>query len=260
MHSTRALTNPPYPTPTLQSLPDSMQPYSIQALEEELFLYISRNTNEAVHLVGHDWGAVISQQFSINHPTKLLSLTTLAIPFNLFSNTVKFNPTQLISSSYMIPFQLPHPLPEMALINHGGIERLFKTWSPTWNERERSDYVVSVKDKLANRSAITAALHYYRSNVGLASTIMRFFVILLTPILPFLKLGVFSSLLKFIPETILSALLLHELKLSNVNKDLRPKILQLGGATDGCVQIEMFKLLKNDSDANYMIIENAGHW
>jgi len=178
-------------------------------------------------------------------------VTLLAVPFDFYKNVLEVCPTQALASSYMCFFQLPHPLPELLCINHGYIERLFQTWSPTWGERRV--HAIAVRDELANLSAITSALNYYRANICLDSTLLRLFLLLLLPFLPLLRLPFVSNLIKYVP--LLSHHPLHSLQLSNVERNLRCRVLQIGGVNDGCVKAELFTAASLDKDANVFMVE-----
>ena len=131
------------------------------------------------------------------------------------------------------------------------MERLFRTWSPTWGDCK--EHCLSVRDELGNLSAITSALAYYRANICLGSPLLRFFLLLLLPFLPLLTLPVFSTLLKYVP--FLSRHPLYELQLSNVERNLRSCVLQIGGVNDGCCKAEIFRAAALDKDANVFMVE-----
>lgn len=62
---------------------------------------------ERVHLVGHDWGAVIAWTYAGLHPERLHSLTAVSVPHPHAFLRAGLRSTQLLKSWYMGFFQLP---------------------------------------------------------------------------------------------------------------------------------------------------------
>lgn len=68
-----------------------------------------------VHLVGHDWGAVVAWATAMEHPDKLATLTAVSVPHP--SAFLKAMPRgQIKDSWYMAAFNVPY-LPEKVLTN-----------------------------------------------------------------------------------------------------------------------------------------------
>jgi len=61
--------------------PDSVENYSIQHLVGDLEGLLDALQIDRAHFVAHDWGAVLSWQFSLLAPHRMLSLVALNIPF-----------------------------------------------------------------------------------------------------------------------------------------------------------------------------------
>jgi pimeloyl-ACP methyl ester carboxylesterase len=66
-----------------------------------------------VHLVGHDWGAVVAWAFASERPELLASLTTVSVPHPRAYVRSLVGSAQALRSWYIAPFQLPL-LPEYA--------------------------------------------------------------------------------------------------------------------------------------------------
>ena len=98
--------------PTLRGYEPSSQPadgdYHIVRMAEDVVAWIDDLGGEPVHLVGHDWGAIIAYAVAALAPARLLSLTTLAIPHpgRLRSHGLRQLPSQLRNSWYILFFQL----------------------------------------------------------------------------------------------------------------------------------------------------------
>jgi pimeloyl-ACP methyl ester carboxylesterase len=54
--------------------------YHLNLMVEDVLTWVDQLGEEKVHLVGHDWGAVIGYLTANTVPDRLLSLTTFAIP------------------------------------------------------------------------------------------------------------------------------------------------------------------------------------
>jgi pimeloyl-ACP methyl ester carboxylesterase len=98
--------------PALRGYERSSQPsdgdYHIVRMAEDVVGWIDDLDQERVHLVGHDWGAVIGYAVAALAPERLFSLTTLAMPHpvRLQREVIRKLPGQLWNSWYMLFFQL----------------------------------------------------------------------------------------------------------------------------------------------------------
>lgn len=116
------------------------------------------------HLVGHDWGAVVSYLAVAAAPARFASLATLAVPHlaGIARAVLLRRPSQLWRSRYMAFFQL------RGLADHWierddfrPIESLWRRWSPGW--RCEPEELAAVKATLAAPGVTRAALGYYRT-------------------------------------------------------------------------------------------------
>ncbi|HET7387522.1 MAG TPA: alpha/beta fold hydrolase [Nocardioidaceae bacterium] len=106
-----------------------------------------------VHLVGHDWGAVVAWATAARHPELLRSLSTLSVPHPAaFARAMRTTP-QAFKSWYVLAFQLPR-LPELALASPWFEAALRRTGSPS-----------AARDAtlMRERDTATAALAWYRA-------------------------------------------------------------------------------------------------
>lgn len=69
-------------------------------------------------LVGHDWGAAVAWELAARHPDRVRSLTALSVPHTRAFLDAMVHSRQLLSSWYMLVFQLP-ALPELAMRRAG---------------------------------------------------------------------------------------------------------------------------------------------
>lgn len=164
--------------PTLRGYEPSSQPadgdYHIVRMAEDVVSWIDDLGVERAHLVGHDWGAVISYAVARLAPERLDSLTTLAIPHpgRLRSHGLRQLPSQLRNSWYMLFFQL-RGLADFVVEarNWAFIEKLWRDWSPGWDLP--ADELARVKHTLAQPGVKKAALGYYRAMADLRSPAAR---------------------------------------------------------------------------------------
>ncbi len=140
-HQIPALTEAGYRVvaPMLRGYEPSSQPvdddYHTIRMVEDVLGWIEYLGVLRVHLVGHDWGAVIGYQVAALAPERLLSLTTIAVPHlrRLPGGLMKV-PQQLANSWYTLFFQL-RGVAEVALRrgDFALIEKLWRDWSPGWS-------------------------------------------------------------------------------------------------------------------------------
>lgn len=152
--------------PMLRGYEPQSQPatsdYHLSCMVEDVVAWADQLGESQFHLAGHDWGAVIGYLTANTIPSRLLSLTTLAIPpLQSLSEAVRKNPKQILLSWYTIFFQL-RGISDW-WVERGDfafIEKLWHDWSPTWDIPAAT--LESVKQTLAQPGVKKAALTYYR--------------------------------------------------------------------------------------------------
>ena len=219
--------------PMIRGYEPSSQPkdgdYRIEELAGDVIAWIDHLGEEKVHLVGHDWGAVMAYVACARSPTRFHSLTTLGIPHpaRFTGAGIRKLPTQLLKSWYMLFFQLP-TLPEYAIQRSDWslLRHFWRCWSPgadlpaeDWTELGKT---------FGARGVGAAMLSYYRQNVSL-------------PIL----LGLARS-----PITSL--------------REVPVRTLAIAGADDGCIDPRLYDytMLERDFPAGLRVeqVAAAGHW
>jgi pimeloyl-ACP methyl ester carboxylesterase len=155
--------------PSLRGYEPSSQPpdhdYHVVRMAEDVVGWIDSLGADRVHLVGHDWGAIIAYAAAALAPERLYSLTTLAVPDLgglLRHKSLRIIPRQFRRSWYILFFQLPW-LPEAVLQLRDGalIDKLWRDWSPGWTPPARELEIV--KTALSQPGVREATLAYYRS-------------------------------------------------------------------------------------------------
>lgn len=151
--------------PALRGYAPSCQPgngdYSLYAAVDDLMVFAAQ-LGGRVHLIGHDWGAVVGYLACAQAPDTFCSFSALAIPpVRRIPQALLKVPEQILLSGYMQFFQLP--LAPEAWLTKGdlsGVETLWRRWSPDW---EPEMYLDNAKHTLSEPGVIPAALAWYRS-------------------------------------------------------------------------------------------------
>jgi microsomal epoxide hydrolase len=184
-----------------------------------------------VHLVGHDWGALVAFKTANLRPDLLTSIATLAIPYLANMGRLQMfrqAPEQLWYSTYMIRMQ-NRLFYGKALSQQGKtlpyIEGLWRYWSPNWRFSE--DDLAHVCDTLRQFGVADAATAYYRCIARTARA---------NPSNPYDWAVDFSKV---------------------------PTLL-LGGETDGCMSIRLYnlemELLKDEKNTRIVKLPTVGHF
>jgi pimeloyl-ACP methyl ester carboxylesterase len=199
--------------------------YSLDALVGDVRAWIAQLAAGPVHLLGHDWGAVVTYLVAARHPEQVASASAIAVPHaGRFVREVARHPRQLRLSWYMGFFQLP-VIPErwVARRDFAFLRRLWRSWSPGWDFGAAIDPVLQT---FRMPGVVPAALAYYRQNVS--------------------------------PGSLLRA------GEGALPRDIAVPTLCITGADDGCIDSEVFAAMTREGDfpAGLRLerIPGAGHW
>jgi len=137
-------------------------PFDLRSVTETILRLVDElSPSDPVRVIGHDWGAIITQYAALLRPDRLRAAVLMAIPHLLAvgSNLERY-PRQFSRSAYLGFFRLPR-VPERFLRfgNYRYIERLWRAWSPGFDPGP--DYFDELK--LCLRSSMPAPLSYYRA-------------------------------------------------------------------------------------------------
>lgn len=219
--------------PTLRGYERSSQPasgdYGVEQLARDVIGWIDDLGEDRVHLVGHDWGAVIAYAAGALAPARFHSLTTIAIPHPARFTQVGIRkvPRQLVLSWYMMFFQL-RGIAERAIRRSDWalIRRLWNTWSPGLDLPEAE--WAALRETFEAPGVDEAMLGYYRANAS-----------------PSALLGIADSALNRLAA-------------------IPVRTLVITGADDGCIDTRLFDhaILPTDFPAGVQLrrIQRAGHW
>jgi pimeloyl-ACP methyl ester carboxylesterase len=154
--------------PTMRGYEPSSQPlnndYRIQTVAKDIIAWLDHLEVERCHLVGHDWGAIVSYMVAAIAPERLHSLTTLAIPHlgRMLRVMPIRRPNQIALSWYILFFQL-RGLSDYVLERNDWalIDKLWRDWSPGFELPEAE--MRAIKDTFAQPGVKEATLAYYRA-------------------------------------------------------------------------------------------------
>jgi len=131
---------------------------------------------EKCHLVGHDWGALISYMVTAERPDLLTSLAVLSIPYNVNLQRVIFHcPSYAWGASWYVSFFQLKGLADwwVRRKNMKFIDMLYRTWCPTWDQYD--ERVASAKATLKAPGVLKSTLSYYRNSLfGLNAASFKF--------------------------------------------------------------------------------------
>ena len=132
--------------------------YTLMALGEDVAALILALGAERAVVVGHDWGAVMGWMGAALAPHRIAVVIGMSVP-PLGALLRAATPAQLKRSRYMGFFQLPG-IAE-ASVRSGGLERLWRRWSPGFDASPA--HLAEVRSTLSAPGSLSAALGYYRS-------------------------------------------------------------------------------------------------
>lgn len=141
--------------------------YKMSDLAKDVHSWIvSISTNETpVHLVGHDWGAIVAFKTASMYPDLVTSIACLAIPYLTNIRPWEFIwyfPDQFYYSSYMFTMQFQWLYKKRLSDTSEGsyLDKLWRYWSPSWNYTAHE--IDTVKKTFQEPGVIDAATAYYR--------------------------------------------------------------------------------------------------
>jgi pimeloyl-ACP methyl ester carboxylesterase len=141
--------------------PDPVEAYHVDHLVADVLAIIDHLGRGPVHLVAHDWGAVVAWLIAGRHPEQLRSLTAVSLSHPLALAQALGSPggDQAARSAYVRFFQQPG-LPEGLLLTGegAGLRALFA--NTAFVDRDAMEEYVSL---LTEPGALSAALNWYRA-------------------------------------------------------------------------------------------------
>ncbi|MBC7299866.1 MAG: alpha/beta fold hydrolase [Nocardia sp.] len=137
--------------------PSGRLAYRVPELVDDVVALIDDIDRGPVHLVGHDWGAMVAWSLAAARPELVRTLVTVSVPHpGAFARSM-ISSDQLLRSSYMALFQLP-VLPERIIRARPALfdQMLAKTGMT-------EDAIARVHTEIIDAGALTTALNWYRA-------------------------------------------------------------------------------------------------
>lgn len=136
--------------------------YHFEALADELDRVVDAIADgRHVHLIGHDWGAVIAYWYAHRHGARLRSVGTLAIPpVHRLLQLMPKRPWLFSKALYQLRFQFP-AYAERLLRRDGWafMRELWTDWSPGWSGERHIEAAI---EALQSIQVTRASLRYYQ--------------------------------------------------------------------------------------------------
>lgn len=140
--------------------PKGVKNYTLKKLGQDILNLADAVGKNKFHLVGHDWGAGIGWYVVFNNHDRILSWTGLSVPhMSAFGKAIRLDKDQQKRSRYIKGFLLPL-LPEM-MLRQNNFQKFKRLWAHSSPEEVENYLSVFRKKK-----SLTAALNYYRANIG----------------------------------------------------------------------------------------------
>lgn len=149
----------------LSSKPDEVDDYHVDKLIQDVDAIRRLSGAKKIHLVGHDWGAVVAWWYALNKPEHLASLSILNVPHPAaFLKVLKSKPAQLLKSWYIFYFQIPY-LPELTVpFNKFFFFRNVLNRTSNRGSYDKSDFA-ELQKHWSIPGSLKAMINYYRSAI-----------------------------------------------------------------------------------------------
>ena len=150
----------------LSDKPKGVKSYQVDTLVADILGLIDTLGYEKVHLIGHDWGAVVAWAFAIWHPERLHRLGILNVPHPavMLNFLRRGDPEQLRRSWYVFAFQAPW-LPEYFLRRNDWRNAVRVLRGSGKIHTFSNEDIVEYKKAWAQPGAMTAMINWYRAAV-----------------------------------------------------------------------------------------------
>ncbi|RLP89746.1 alpha/beta fold hydrolase [Micromonospora sp. CV4] len=138
--------------------PTAVADYRIPELVADAVAVLDAIGLDAVHLVGHDWGAIVAWALAARHPERVRTLTAVSVPHPAaMAHALATDGQQKARSSYIALFRKP-----------GKAEKVLLAWNATALRKMLSGVgdasrVDHYADPMREPGALTAALNWYRA-------------------------------------------------------------------------------------------------
>ncbi|MEU4321649.1 alpha/beta fold hydrolase [Nocardia fluminea] len=137
--------------------PSGRMAYRVPELVDDVVALIEDIDRGPVHLVGHDWGAMVAWSLAAARPELVRTLVTVSVPHPGALVRSMVSSDQLLRSYYMALFQLP-VLPERVLRARPALLDGLLAKSGM-----SAEAIARVHSEIIDAGALTSALNWYRA-------------------------------------------------------------------------------------------------
>ena len=148
----------------LSDKPKGARSYSVDTLAKDILGLINALGYDKVHLIGHDWGAIVAWALAIWHPERLHKLGILNVPHPkvMFRFLRRGDPEQIRRSWYIFFFQLPW-LPDYFMRKNDWRNSVRTLLGSSRKGSFRKADVLEYKGAWSQPGAMTAMINWYRA-------------------------------------------------------------------------------------------------
>lgn len=139
--------------------PRRRRDYRVRELVGDVLALVdaAAGSTRSVHVVGHDWGAIVAWGLAQEHPDRVRTLTAVSVPHPMAFLKAMTRSAQALKSWYMLAFQVPR-LPELVIGRIGqASDSQLEASGMTREDVER------VRREIVDDGALPGALGWYRA-------------------------------------------------------------------------------------------------
>jgi pimeloyl-ACP methyl ester carboxylesterase len=147
----------------LSDKPPGVRAYRVELLARDVERLILACGEKTAVVVGHDWGAMVAWIATMRHPGRVRRLAILNVPHPARFLDGLLSPAQLLRSSYMFFFQIPHWPEEVIRAGDFALLRSALRRDPVRAGAFTAEDIERYVGAMARPGALTATLNYYRA-------------------------------------------------------------------------------------------------
>jgi pimeloyl-ACP methyl ester carboxylesterase len=140
--------------------PAGRRAYRIEELVADVVALAEAAGSGPVHVVGHDWGAIVGWALAALHPEQVRTVTGVSVPHPAAFLRAISSSRQVLLSWYTYVFQVPG-LPEWYLARPGALAGVLQRTGQSAERARRDEAALAARGGL--RPALGAAIAWYRA-------------------------------------------------------------------------------------------------
>jgi pimeloyl-ACP methyl ester carboxylesterase len=140
--------------------PSGRRAYRLEELVDDAVALADAAGADTVHVVGHDWGAIVAWGLAALRPERVRTLTAVSVPHPAAFLRAIGTSRQALLSWYVYAFQVPG-LAERVLSRPGGLVGALRRTGQTPERARRDEAALAARGGL--RPTLTGAINWYRA-------------------------------------------------------------------------------------------------